>query len=120
MELANKPLVMVGEGSIGELTALYARCALVLGVDSGPLHFAVAAGVPTIALFGPGDDQRFGPWGDPSRNIMLRSGLWCSPCGVLDACPRGTAPSECMTLIPISEVIMALNTILPAMASADG
>lgn len=103
------PLTVVGEASIGQLTALYARCDLVLGVDSGPLHLAVAAGAPTIALFGPGDHQRFGPWGDPRRQIVARSGLWCSPCGVLDACPRGTSPSECMTLISTRDVLAAID-----------
>jgi ADP-heptose:LPS heptosyltransferase len=103
------PLISVGEASIGQLTALYARCTLVLGVDSGPLHLAVAAGTPTIALFGPGDWQRFGPWGDRERQIVVRSGLWCSPCGVLDACPRGTAPSECMALIRARDVLASID-----------
>jgi ADP-heptose:LPS heptosyltransferase len=43
------------------LAALYARCELVLGVDSGPLHLAAAVGVPTVHLFGPTDPARFGP-----------------------------------------------------------
>jgi heptosyltransferase-2/heptosyltransferase-3 len=110
-KLPQAPLLMVGEASIPQLTALYSYCGLVLGVDSGPLHLAVAAGVPTIALFGPGDDQRFGPWGS-SRNKVLRSDLWCSPCGVLDSCPRGTAPSECMTLIPTDQVLTAIDIVL--------
>ncbi len=111
-QLSPVPLTLVGDASISQLTALYARCILVLGVDSGPLHLAVAAGVPTIALFGPGDHQRFGPWGHQDRNIVLRSGLWCSPCGVLDVCPRGTAPSECMTLIPAASVLTAVDLLL--------
>ncbi len=114
--MARPPLTLVGETTIGQLAALYARCALVLGVDSGPLHLAVAAGAPTIALFGPGDHQRFGPWGDPQRQVVLRSGLWCSPCGVLDVCPRGTAPSECMALIGTPEVLAAIDRLF---GSAD-
>lgn len=103
-QMAHRPHTLVGAATLGQLTALYSRCALVLGVDSGPLHFAVAAGVPTIALFGPGDHRRFGPWGDPQQHRVVRSGLWCSPCGVLDACPRGTAPSECMARISVQHV----------------
>ena len=38
---------MAGEISIGVLAALYARCALVMGPDSGPLHLAVAVGTPS-------------------------------------------------------------------------
>jgi heptosyltransferase-3 len=106
-----RPLI-VKNVTIGQLAALYACCSLVLGVDSGPLHVAVAAGAPTISLFGPSDPQRYGPWGDPQRQIVLRSGLWCSPCGVLDACPRGTAPSECMALIPTAQVLHTVEKVL--------
>lgn len=110
--MTRPPLTMVGEATLGQLAALYACCALVMGVDSGPLHLAVSTGVPTLALFGPGDDQRFGPWGDPRRHIVLRSGLWCSPCGVLHACPRGTAPSECMARIPVARLLPAIDALL--------
>ncbi len=112
--LPQRPLVMVGEATIGQLAALYSRCVLVLGVDSGPLHLAAAAGVTTLALFGPGDHRRFGPWGAPDRHVVLRSGLWCSPCGVLEACPRGTAPSECMTLLTPAQLLAAVDQLLPA------
>lgn len=104
-----QPLLLTDAPSLAHLAALFRRCALVLGVDSGPLHVAVAAGVPTIALFGPGDPARFGPWGDRARHQVLQSGLWCAPCGVLTACPRGTAPAECMTLIPVAAVLQALD-----------
>lgn len=95
---------LVGAASLGQLAALFGRCALVLGVDNGPLHLAVTQGVPTIHLFGPGDHRRFGPWGDPARHAVLRSGLWCSPCGVLTHCPRATSPSECMATLSVAPV----------------
>lgn len=112
LRMQRPPLQLVGASTIGQLAALYRRCGLVVGVDSGPLHLAAATGVPTIALFGPGDQQRFGPWGDPRRQVVLRSGLWCSPCGVLTECPRGTAPSECMALIPAEQVVSAAQALL--------
>lgn len=112
LRMQRSPLLLVGASTIGQLAALYSRCALVLGVDSGPLHLAASTATPTIALFGPGDPQRFGPWGDPQRQVVLRSGLWCSPCGVLTECPRGTAPSECMALIPAQQVLAAAQALL--------
>jgi ADP-heptose:LPS heptosyltransferase len=108
---AKRPLLLVGEASIGELAALYARCDLVLGVDSGPLHLATATGTPTLALFGPIDHERFGPWGPDERHKVVRSGLWCSPCGAVDACPRGTQPAECMTTITIAQVLAAFDAM---------
>jgi ADP-heptose:LPS heptosyltransferase len=111
--LTRPPLLLVGETSLGQLAALYRRCRLVVGVDSGPLHLATAAGARTVALFGPGDHRRFGPWGPPEHHCVVRSGLWCSPCGMLDACPRGTRPSECMTTISVAQVLASVEALIP-------
>lgn len=105
---------LVGATSVGQLAALLARAALVLGVDSGPLHLAAAVGAPSLHLYGPGDDRRFGPWGDPQRHVVLRAGLWCSPCGVFSACPRATRPSECMERITTRAVFAAAQQLLAA------
>jgi len=106
------PLTLAGQTSVGQLAALLGRAALVLGVDSGPLHIAVSQGAPTIHLFGPSDYERFGPWGDSARNLVLRAGLFCSPCGVFAACPRGTAGPECMALIAPETVVVAARGLL--------
>ncbi len=42
------PAVLVTDATIGQLGALLARALLVLSVDSGPLHLAVAQGTPTV------------------------------------------------------------------------
>lgn len=49
--------------SVGQLVALTRRVALVVGGDSGPVHLAAALGVPVVALYGPTDPARNGPWG---------------------------------------------------------
>jgi lipopolysaccharide heptosyltransferase II len=82
--MASQPLVAAGQTTLGQLAALLARCHLVLGVDSGPLHLAVAVGTPTVHLYGPVDSRTFGPWGDPARHIVLTSGMDCIPCNRLD------------------------------------
>jgi heptosyltransferase-2/heptosyltransferase-3 len=101
------PLALAGRTSVGQLAALLRRADLVLGVDSGPLHLAAAQGAPTIHLYGPGDAGRFGPWGDPHRHVVVREELWCSPCGVFSACPRGLELPECMDRIAVARVIAA-------------
>jgi ADP-heptose:LPS heptosyltransferase len=42
---------------------------LFIGNDSGTMHLAAAAGAPTLALFGPSDEQRYGPWGPLTRVV---------------------------------------------------
>ncbi|MFN8419074.1 MAG: glycosyltransferase family 9 protein [Anaerolineae bacterium] len=74
---------LAGETNVAQLAALYERALVVLGPDSGPLHLAVAAGAPTVHLYGPADPAKFGPWGDPTRQIVLTSGIGCRPCNIL-------------------------------------
>ena len=53
-------------GSIDLLTAAAClqRCVLYVGNDSGLMHLAAAAGVPTLGLFGPSPDVHYAPWGE--------------------------------------------------------
>jgi ADP-heptose:LPS heptosyltransferase len=58
-------------GKVDLLTA-YAclkRARLFIGNDSGAMHLAAAAGVPTLGLFGPSDERQYGPWGEHARAI---------------------------------------------------
>jgi ADP-heptose:LPS heptosyltransferase len=60
--------------SVGHLAALLARAHLVLGVDSGALHLAVAQETPTVQVFSSTDPTRYGPWGSTLFHAVIRSG----------------------------------------------
>jgi heptosyltransferase-2/heptosyltransferase-3 len=85
------------------LIELLRRARLVVGSDCGPLHLAVAAGTPTLHLFGPSDPKRYGPWGDPSRHVVLRSGWSCPRCGDLSS--DRPAGCGCMLAIETRQVV---------------
>jgi heptosyltransferase-1 len=57
--------------TISELIALTRRARLFIGGDTGPLHLAAALRVPVVAIYGPTDPARNGPYG--TRSIVLRS-----------------------------------------------
>ena len=57
--------------SITELIALTRRARLFIGGDTGPMHLAAALQVPVVAIFGPTNPARNGPFG--TRSIVLRS-----------------------------------------------
>jgi heptosyltransferase-1 len=57
--------------SITELIALTRRAKLFVGGDTGPLHLAAALQVPVVAIFGPTDPARNGPYG--TRSVVLRN-----------------------------------------------
>lgn len=50
--------------SISGLIDATRRASAIVGLDSGPMHLAAALGVPGVALFGPTDPARNGPWSD--------------------------------------------------------
>jgi heptosyltransferase I len=57
--------------SISELIALTRRTHLLIGGDTGPMHLAAALKIPVVAIFGPTNPARNGPFG--TRSIVLRS-----------------------------------------------
>lgn len=73
--------------SLGQLIALFSRSAFFLGNDSGPMHLATACGVPVIALFGPTDEQRWGPLG--SNATIIRDTQACTDVCSKKFCSEG-------------------------------
>lgn len=112
--------VLAGETSLGQLSALFARCSLVIGVDSGPLHLAVAVGTPTVHLFGPSDPAAFGPYGDASKHAIVSAELPCSPCGRLDIAGDELERHTCMLAIQPEQVISAAEGILTQTGRSQG
>lgn len=56
--------------SLLELVELLRLAAVFVSADTGPMHLAVAAGVPCVALFGPKDPAVYGPYG--AAHVVLR------------------------------------------------
>jgi len=110
--MTTKPIVAAGETSLAGLAAIMARCRLVLGVDSGPLHLAVAMGTPTVHLFGPVDSRAFGPWGDPAHHIVLTSDMDCIPCNRLDYPPTDLHQHPCVRNITVEQVLEAVDKLI--------
>jgi len=87
-EIATKitpaPPLAAGQTTLAQLAALMANANLAVGPDTGPLKLAAAVGTPTVELYGPVDVHKFGPWGDPTQQRYVTSGLGCIPCNYLD------------------------------------
>lgn len=98
-----------GQLSLKQLAALTARARLFVGVDSAPMHIAAAMGTPTVALFGPSGDREWGPWQVASR-IVTSDHHPCRPCG-RDGC-EGSKISECLTTLPMEQVLAACEELL--------
>jgi heptosyltransferase-1 len=68
-ELRSVPGCRVHLSGLGGLLYATRRAAIVVGLDSGPLQVAAALGKPGVALFGPTDPARNGPYGGSIRVI---------------------------------------------------
>ena len=62
-ELEAIPGAQTHFSGIGGLIDATRRASAIVGVDSGPLHLAAALGKPGVAIFGPTDPARNGPYG---------------------------------------------------------
>ncbi len=91
-----------GRLSLLESAALFERCAVAVTTDTGPMHLAAAMSTPVVALFGPTDPTRTGPYGN--GHTVLRAGLSCSPCF-----RKRCDDIQCMDLITPDHVLEAVK-----------
>ena len=90
--------------SISELISLTRRARLLVGGDTGPMHLAAALKVPVVAIFGPTNPARNGPFG--TRSIVLRSA------SSLTDHSRRTDPEVGLLEISAEEVVAAARKLM--------
>lgn len=96
-----------GLTNLGELGELYKRAELFIGGDTGPMHLAVAVGLPVVTIMGPTDPKIYGPYGE--RNIVVRDDhSTCLGCWKR-ICPHN---QECMNNVTTKQVFAAVQKIL--------
>ncbi|MEW6137965.1 MAG: glycosyltransferase family 9 protein [Thermodesulfobacteriota bacterium] len=74
-----RPVVAAGKIDLADAVALMEICAAYVGVDSGPMHIAAFSRIPVVALFGPTDPAKVGPYGNGHR-VVRSEGLTCLAC----------------------------------------
>lgn len=74
---ANAPAgsILAHPSTIPELIGATRHARAVVGVDSGPLHLAAALARPGVAIFGPTDPIRNGPYGDSITVLRAEGAL---------------------------------------------
>lgn len=89
---------LTAKGGFGELAAILKKATVMFTNDSGPMHLSVAVGTPVVAIFGPTNPHRTGPYG--TGNAIVTSGADCAPC-YKRTC---AGAMECMKNIAVMEV----------------
>ena len=94
-----------------KMAALLKRLDVLVTTDSGPMHLAAALGVPVVALFGPTNHRRTGPYGAHHRVICAP--VDCRPCYRRE-CDRDP---RCMTAIRVETVCEAVEETITTAGS---
>ncbi len=90
--------------TVSELIALTRRARLLIGGDTGPMHLAAALKIPVVAIFGPTNPARNGPF--ETRSIVLRSA------GSTTDHTRHREPEQGLLEITVREVVAATRMLL--------
>ena len=101
---------LAGQTSLRGLAAFFRRGDCLVTNDSGPMHLAVAVGLPVIALFGPTNPLRTGPFGwknKKGQNRVLSAQLACAPCY-----KKECSHMSCLKDIPVYRIIESLEDLL--------
>ena len=118
---------MTGKLSLAESGFLISRAKYYVGPDTALTHMAAALGTPTVALFGPSNPVKWGPWPkgyqqdrNPYRmkgtqrvnNVVLLQGeADCVPC-MEEGCERhNDSLSDCLQKLPAARVINAIRDL---------
>jgi heptosyltransferase-1 len=98
-------LDLTGQLSLPEMVEWIRFSELMVSNDTGPMHAAAALGRPVVALFGPTDPQRTGPYGQTQQVLQLQ--LPCIPCRK----PRCSyvEPFKCLRALPVGAAFDAVR-----------
>jgi heptosyltransferase I len=103
---AHIPLVdLTGKTSLKQLAYLIKEGRAFVGGDTGPMHLAAALATPVIALHGPTDTIRNGPYGSGHKALVTARdcvGCWKRQC------PKGL---DCLEGITVDAVIAAVGEV---------
>ncbi len=99
-------LSLAGQTSLSEFMSLVQGCDLFLTNDTGTMHVAAGLGVPTLALFGPTNEQETRPLG-PHAELLVGE-AFCRPCK-LRHCP---IDHRCMKSLSVERVFHAARSML--------
>ena len=105
--MVTTPIDLTGETPLTVLPALLQSTRLLITNDSGPMHIAAALGTAVVAVFGPTNPDRTGPYG--KGHAVLASRIPCSPCNRRSC--ENVRQLECLFTIDPQQVVEAAESL---------
>ena len=106
---------LTGRTTIFQAAALLQLGDLLITNDSANLHLASYLNVPVLAVFGPTDDNKYGPWS--SRSSVVKKEIFCRPCCKAQCRFKTLA---CMQLITTDDVFRQAARFLEPEGTTQG
>ncbi|MEM9381839.1 MAG: glycosyltransferase family 9 protein [Planctomycetota bacterium] len=100
-------LDLAGRTSLLQVLELCRRARRMVTADTGPMHMCAAVGTPVVALFGPSDGSRTGPWG-PGHFVLEGGRRLPRDLHVSHEVPRNDVPMADTT---VDDVLAALEDL---------
>jgi lipopolysaccharide heptosyltransferase II len=107
-------LDLTGKVSLPEMVEWIRLSSLMITNDTGPMHVAAALAKPVVAVFGPTEPRRTGPYRQLQN--VVRIDLPCAPC--LKSYCTYSKPMECLKGIPPEVVFKRVTAALSVPASS--
>jgi ADP-heptose:LPS heptosyltransferase len=99
----------IAKGSPGEAAAYLSRCQFFIGNDSGLMHCAAAAGIPTLGLFGPTNHHVYAAYG--VKSSIIRTPETAEDLLRVIEGQENSKLSSLMTSLRVEDVVAKLNTM---------
>lgn len=110
--MKNPSFDLTGKLTLPQSACLLSLSDLAIVNDSAPMHLASYLNIPVVALFGPTDPKRYGPWSD--KCAVVRNNDQCL------ACRRSNKVAHtCMQAIRVEDVEGVLENFLPEIFDAN-
>jgi lipopolysaccharide heptosyltransferase II len=98
---------LTAKTNVSQLAALLKKAEMVITNDSAVLHLASYLNRPVVAIFGPTDETKYGPWS--AVHSLVKRDIFCRPCRKAQ-CRFGSL--ECMSLIQVEDVLREVGSII--------
>lgn len=98
---------LTGKTNILQLACLLKKARLLVTNDSAILHLASYLNIAVVAIFGPTDETKYGPWSE--IRAVVKKEVFCRPCEKAQ-CRFKTL--ECMQLVKTEDVLRQVRNLL--------
>lgn len=101
---------LVGKTGLTESAAIISGASLMISGDTGLLHVAQLVEVPTVALFGPSNPQKWSKKGE--KHVVVTACSACAPCSLFGSIPKCHHGFQCMQDITVEMVTTAVSCLM--------